>query len=342
MMLNPLLGINSSRSDIPEPENANKRLTKSQKKMIARENRKLKLKSQRVEERKRQRGQASLERRQFLNSMSEDERRSFILRERFIDEHKKFFLSKFSISHFSDYTFVKTGNPHICFNLSFESKMTEKEMNSLIRQISLANSFMMRSLQIVDTMNSDSDAIKILTELAPNAETSRSYYDRFNWKGWVDFHITSIRPNDTFHQIGVEKYSMNKWFMKLHEKPFWEIFPTSKIVVLSPDSTEELEEFEPDKVYIVGGLVDRTVTKYESLNQALEKNCVCKKLPIKTLISGRANCILNVNTVVEILVNKYHQKDWKTSILEAIPVRKANNHSRRAVKKQKLLGSSSN
>lgn len=341
-MSNPLLGTSLSKNDIPKPENTNKRLTKSQKKMIARENRKLKLKSQRVEERRRQRGQASQERKEFLNSMSEDERRSFILKERFLDEHKKFFLTRFSASHFSDYTFANTGNPHICFNLSFEGKMTEKEMNSLIRQISLANSFMMRSLKIVDTENSDSDAMKTLTELAPNAETSRSYYNRFSWKGWVDFHITSIRPDDTFHQIGVQKYSMNKWLMKLHEKPFWEIFPISQIVVLSPDSTEELQEFEPDKVYVIGGLVDRTVTKYESLNQALEKNCVCKKLPIKTLISGRANCILNVNTVVEILVNRYHQKDWKTSILDAIPVRKAKNHSRRAVRKQKSLSSSSN
>ncbi|EAK88191.1 conserved protein [Cryptosporidium parvum Iowa II] len=342
MISNPLLDLNLSNNDIKKSESSNKRLTKSQKKMIARENRKLKLKSQRVEERKRQRSQASSQRKEFLNSMTEDERRSYILRERFIEEHKRFFLSKFSISHFSDYKFEKTGNPHICFNFSFENKMTEKEMNSLIRQISLANSYMMRSLKIVDTENPDSDAMKTLLELGPNSETSKSYYNRFNWKGWVDFHISSIKLNDTFHQIGIEKYSMNKWFMKLHEKPFWEVFPLSQIVVLSPDSSEELEEFEPDKVYIIGGLVDRTVTKYESLNQALEKKCVCKKLPVKSLISGRANCILNVNTVVEILVNRYHQNDWKTSISQAIPVRKAQNHSRRAVKKQKLLNSSTN
>ncbi|KAL3127916.1 hypothetical protein CHM_5g120 [Cryptosporidium hominis] len=318
MISNPLLDLNLSNNDIKKSESNNKRLTKSQKKMIARENRKLKLKSQRVEERKRQRSQASSQRKEFLNSMTEDERRSYILRERFIEEHKRFFLSKFSISHFSDYKFEKTGNPHICFY------------------------YMMRSLKIVDTENPDSDAMKTLLELGPNSETSKSYYNRFNWKGWVDFHISSIKLNDTFHQIGIQKYSMNKWFMKLHEKPFWEVFPLSQIVVLSPDSSEELEEFEPDKVYIIGGLVDRTVTKYESLNQALEKKCVCKKLPVKSLISGRANCILNVNTVVEILVNRYHQKDWKTSILQAIPVRKAQNHSRRAVKKQKLLNSSTN
>ncbi|KAJ1605803.1 hypothetical protein OJ253_3009 [Cryptosporidium canis] len=340
MSSNPLLSSDSSRSDIPKSNDVNKRLTKSQKKMIARENRKLKLRSQRAEERKRQRGQASLQRKEFLSSMSEDERRSYILRERFLDEHKKFFLSKFPISHFSDYSFVKTGNPHICFNFSFESKMTEKEMNSLIRQISLANSYMMRSLKIMDTENPDSDAMKYLLELSPNAESSKSYYTRFDWKGWVDFHITSIKPGDAFHSIGVQKYSMSKWLMKLHERPFWEIFPLEQIVVLSPDSTEELEEFEPDKVYIIGGLVDRTVTKNESLSQAMEKKCLCKKLPIKTLISGKANCILNVNTVAEILINKYHQKDWKTAITEALPVRKANNHSRRALRKQRLLNSS--
>ncbi|KAF7456623.1 tRNA (guanine-N1)-methyltransferase [Cryptosporidium felis] len=334
MDFNPLIG-NSTQKDVLEAKGT-KRLTKSQKKMIARENRKQKLKSQRVQERKRQRSQASIQRKEFLNLMTESERRSYILKERFIEEHKRYFLSKLPVGQFTDYTYRDTGNPQICFNLSFENKMTDKEMNSLIRQISLANSFMMRSLKIVDTEDPDSDAMKTLAELAPNAETSRSFYDRFNWKGWVDFHISSISRNDVFHQIGVQKYSMNKWFMKFHEKPFWEVFPVEKVVVLSPDSSEELEEFEPDKIYIIGGLVDRTVTKYESLNQALEKKCTCKKLPIKSLISGKANCILNVNTVVEILINKYHQKDWKTSILEAIPVRKAQNQSRRAKKKQKM------
>ncbi|KAH8739079.1 hypothetical protein FG386_000946 [Cryptosporidium ryanae] len=325
---------------IPGIENSKERLKKSQKKMIARENRKLKLRSKRVEERKRQRDLASSERKKLLDSMSENERRSYILRERFLKEHKSFFLSRYKISHFSEYKYCDSGKPHICFNLSFENKMTEKEANSLIRQISLGRSFMLRSLEIFEISNPECDAMRTLLDIFPNAETSKSYYDKFDWKGWINFHISSIRPNDYFHKIGVQKYSMNKWIMELHERPFWEVFPLEKIVVLSPDSNEELEEFEPDKVYIIGGLVDRTVTKNESLNQALERKCICKKLPIKSLISDKANCILNVNTVVEILVNKYHDKDWKTAISQALPVRKAQNHSRRALRKKKVNSSS--
>ncbi|KAH7649075.1 hypothetical protein FG379_001664 [Cryptosporidium bovis] len=323
-------------NDIPEFGNPKKRLTKSQKKMIARENRKLKLRSRRAEERKRQRNHASSERKKFLDSMSENERRSYILRERFLKEHKSFFLSSYKVNHFSEYTYRDSGKPHICFNLSFENKMTEKEANSLIRQISLGNSFMLRSLKIFEISNPGLDAMKTLLDISPNAKTSKSYYDKFGWKGWINFHISSIKPDDYFHKIGVQKYSMNKWLMELHEKPFWEVFPLGKIVVLSPDSTEELEEFEPDKVYVIGGLVDRTVTKNESLNQALEKKCICKRLPVKSLISDRANCILNVNTVVEILVNKYHNNDWKTAISQALPTRKAQNYGRRALRKSKI------
>lgn len=35
-----------------------------------------------------------------------------------------------------------------------------------------------------------------------------------------------------------------------------------QVTVLSPDADEELTHLEDDRVYIIGGIVDRTVRKY--------------------------------------------------------------------------------
>ncbi|KAL7066348.1 tRNA -methyltransferase family protein [Cryptosporidium serpentis] len=316
---------------------ANTRLKKSQKKVIARDYRKFKLRSQRTQERKRKRELISSQRKLMLNSMTENDRKHFILRERFLQEHKALFLSNKIINQtLQDYKYCPDKNYNICFNLSFERIMNEKELNSLVRQISLSYYYMIRSLRIFDITNPELDAMTEIFKLGPNSETSKLYYDRFDWFGWINFHISPLKNSDTLYQIAMEKYSMNKWKMILHEKPFWDIFPKDNIVILSPDANEELQNFEPNKVYIVGGLVDRTVTKYESLNQGIEKDLVCKKLPIKSFIGEKANCILNVNTVIEILVNYIHKNNWKEALVKSIPTRRAENQGRKALKRLEI------
>ena len=39
------------------------------------------------------------------------------------------------------------------------------------------------------------------------------------------------------------------------------IFDRSELIYLSPDGKEELMTIDPDKVYIIGGFVDRSVNK---------------------------------------------------------------------------------
>lgn len=39
------------------------------------------------------------------------------------------------------------------------------------------------------------------------------------------------------------------------------VFPISDLIYLSPDGSEDLEEISPEKVYVIGGFVDRSVNK---------------------------------------------------------------------------------
>lgn len=39
------------------------------------------------------------------------------------------------------------------------------------------------------------------------------------------------------------------------------MFPIGDLIYLSPDGSEDLETISPDKVYVIGGFVDRSVNK---------------------------------------------------------------------------------
>lgn len=54
------------------------------------------------------------------------------------------------------------------------------------------------------------------------------------------------------------------------------------MIYLSPDSENELETVDPsgNTIYIVGGLIDRTVKKWASFDRAISINVKSAKLPI--------------------------------------------------------------
>ena len=39
------------------------------------------------------------------------------------------------------------------------------------------------------------------------------------------------------------------------------MFPIGDLIYLSPDGSEDLETISPEKVYVIGGFVDRSVNK---------------------------------------------------------------------------------
>ena len=50
--------------------------------------------------------------------------------------------------------------------------------------------------------------------------------------------------------------------------PITKVFPVSKLIYLSPDATEDLEDFKPDDILVVGGMVDKSLKKNASLIHA--------------------------------------------------------------------------
>ncbi|CRH00059.1 tRNA m(1)G methyltransferase, putative [Plasmodium relictum] len=173
----------------------------------------------------------------------------------------------------------------ICFNCSFQNYMEEKEICSLAKQIFLSYHYMIKN------------------DIP------------------IQFHFTYLNNNDNlFSQL--KKYSLNKWKVHIHSENYWDIFSKEKIVVLSPDASEELEEVKKDEVYIIAALVDRSISKNLSFYQASLYGFTTKKLPLEKYIKKKKSNVLNVNTVVEILINYIKTKNWRKVFEICIPQKK--------------------
>jgi len=58
----------------------------------------------------------------------------------------------------------------------------------------------------------------------------------------------------------------------------------SKVIYLSPDSDEVLEDVTVDDIIVIGGFVDKPVCKFKSLFKAKELDISCKRLPLQEYI----------------------------------------------------------
>jgi tRNA (guanine9-N1)-methyltransferase len=95
------------------------------------------------------------------------------------------------------------------------------------------------------------------------------------------------------------------------------------LIYLSPDSNDILTEVNSNTIYIIGGFVDKPVSKWRSLNKASNLNIKTARLPLDEYLKDLANPVLNVNTVVEIL-GSYLEDSNFDRIKEIIPKRMMN------------------
>jgi tRNA (guanine9-N1)-methyltransferase len=103
-----------------------------------------------------------------------------------------------------------------------------------------------------------------------------------------------------------------------------EAFPDkSKLVYLTSDSENVLDTLEDDKIYIIGGIVDRNRLKRAAIDRAEEQGIATAKLPISEYLSMVSTKVLTCNHVFDVLL-KYRENgnDWKKAFLDVLPVRK--------------------
>ena len=95
-----------------------------------------------------------------------------------------------------------------------------------------------------------------------------------------------------------------------------------KLVYLTADSDNEIHELDANKVYIVGGLVDRNRHKGLCLNKAKTHGIQTARLPIGEYVQLASSKVMCTNHVVEILIKWCEVKDWEQAFTSVIPIRK--------------------
>lgn len=210
-------------------------------------------------------------------------------------------------------------NFKICFDLSYDEFMSEREIKSLSIQLSYCYSLNKKN------------------------------------KNKISYYFTNI--SNKLRNILNQRHA-ERWSVHYYDKPFYlveELINLNKeFVYLSPNAEEELEDVNENQIYIIGGLVDRTIDTNRSLSRVeyIQKNeinkndeikieenkinddthnsikLITRKLPLKKYLNNLKNTVLNINTVVEILScymdMEKDQKNWKKAIETAIPKRKLN------------------
>jgi ribonuclease P protein 1 len=74
------------------------------------------------------------------------------------------------------------------------------------------------------------------------------------------------------------------------EKSHFDLFPPERLVYLTPDSKTDLLKYDPDDVYVVGGIVEMSQDVPYTLREAKKRGIRHARLPIKrTLGSVKKN-----------------------------------------------------
>ena len=189
---------------------------------------------------------------------------------------------------------MQCGDPAIVFNCGFNSMMDGREITSLAKQLLMCYSSVKR-------LPRDCPVAIHLTELDKQGEL----WTKLLKQGAANLHIN------------------------VHDDEVTEVFRDrlSDIVVLSPDATTELIDVERGKIYVIGGIVDRTVKTNVSRAWAHQDDIKTYRLPLSGYAAKK---VLNITTVFDILLKKLSGCSWDEVMTELIPPRQATDETRKA------------
>ncbi|CDW58659.1 Family with sequence similarity 116, member B [Trichuris trichiura] len=117
---------------------------------------------------------------------------------------------------------------------------------------------------------------------------------------------------------------LDKYMLQWHEQRFYDLFPRERLVYLSPDSRRMLDAVEPDKIYVIGAMVDRPNRLNWTLGKAKQLNITTAKLPLDKYVRWHSGTkSLTLNQVIGILLDVVQSGgDWSSAIVKNVPKRK--------------------
>ncbi|KUF76293.1 tRNA methyltransferase 10 A [Phytophthora nicotianae] len=135
-------------------------------------------------------------------------------------------------------------------------------------------------------------------------------------------NMTEEQKNEQRERIRMQRVEQ---FMGRHEEPLEHLYDSDKLVYLSPDSDNVLEQLDPAYAYVVGGIVDRSVRKGETKTKAATRGIRTARLPLQEhyeqLGTRVRTHIMNLDSVLIVLNEVANHGDWGRAFERAVPTR---------------------
>ncbi|CAL8351087.1 unnamed protein product [Merluccius merluccius] len=138
-------------------------------------------------------------------------------------------------------------------------------------------------------------------------------------------HLCNLQPDSGQRRQLVRRYGADAWDRLLvTETPrrHVDLFPRERLVYLTADSPHVLRAFDPDAVYVVGALVDRSVQTGLSFANAKRLQLATARLPLDRFLRWETGAkTLTLDQMVRILLAIKDTGSWEQA-LDFVPKRK--------------------
>ncbi|XP_069576838.1 tRNA methyltransferase 10 homolog A-like [Brachyistius frenatus] len=181
---------------------------------------------------------------------------------------------------------VTPSSLRLVVDCSFDDLMLIKDVRKLHKQIQRCYAENRRASRPVQLY---------LTSLGGQLKQSMDEKD----KGWVNWKDVTIKP---------EHYS--------------EVVAKEELVYLTSDSPNALEELDPKKAYVIGGLVDHNHHKGITFERAKQLGIEHAQLPLSSFVKMNSRKVLAVNHVFEIILAFLEKGNWQEAFFTILPQRK--------------------
>ncbi|XP_031623737.1 mitochondrial ribonuclease P protein 1 homolog [Contarinia nasturtii] len=219
----------------------------------------------------------------------------------------------------------KLGQPktdHIRYGLGHNTQffqITQQTMNKwrnfkLWRAMRLNEPALILDCDFNDTMSNYE-----LRDLARQIKYSFSE-NRFDRKPFV-LNLCNMNPNSKlWNELsnvmpGVEKLPWN-----ISTNDITDVFPVEKLVYLSPDAPDALEEFNADDCYVLGAIVDKGNRQPLTLAKSKRLGIRAARLPLEKYIKFNSHKTLTLDQMTRIMLELRRTQDWRRA-LKHVPAR---------------------
>ncbi|KAN0131352.1 tRNA (Guanine-1)-methyltransferase domain containing protein [Lactarius tabidus] len=209
----------------------------------------------------------------------------------------------------------------VVLDLGFDDKMSDKEITSLCSQLAYVYSTNRHSPNPFRSLLFTSLNGRTLSRLEKLNDAGYKRWAGTEWWSESYDRLWTRDPTVAVPKDGEEECEDNR----RDEEPEVLPIPVSRdrVVYLTADSSEVLEELKEGETYIIGGICDHNRYKNLCLDKAKESGVRAVQLPIGRFLSHLpTRKVLTVNQVFEILVKWVETRDWELSLYAVIPKRK--------------------